>query len=181
MRWSLWLCRNRQSSNWQSQQTAVPSVLPNQIRCGNKAKLKGHRVAKFLFVHERRARDNFQSALVTTTVSMMTPSHHNKRNRGIACEEPISEQWLAVTSHSCWLEVIRLLAHVGIKISPPGMVYFSQSCMCKAAVLSVRVVCSLQFSRRDRPFWEISREKVKIRPFETIVVCTISDSASKLG
>ena len=41
---------------------------------------------------------------VIIIVSMMTSSHHNKRNRGIPCEEPISVQWLAVTSHSCWLE-----------------------------------------------------------------------------
>ena len=39
---------------------------------------------------------------------------------GIPCEEPIGVQWLAVTSHSCWLEAIGLLAHVWIKISPPG-------------------------------------------------------------
>ena len=40
---------------------------------------------------------------------------------GIPCEEPISVQWLAVTrySHSCWLEVIGLLAHVRIKMSRP--------------------------------------------------------------
>ena len=38
----------------------------------------------------------------------------------IPCEEPISMQWLAVTSHSCWLEVIGLLTHVRIQILYPG-------------------------------------------------------------
>ena len=36
---------------------------------------------------------------------------------GIPCEEPIRMQWLAVTGHSCWLEVIGLLAHVRRKMS----------------------------------------------------------------
>ena len=57
---------------------------------------------------------------VIIIVSIMTSSHHNKCNRGIPCEEPISVQWLAVTSYSCWLEVIGLLAHVRIKIRPQG-------------------------------------------------------------
>ena len=41
---------------------------------------------------------------------------------GIPCEEPIGVQWLVVTSHSCWLEVIGLLAHVQIKMSPRGSI-----------------------------------------------------------
>ena len=49
---------------------------------------------------------------VIIIISVMTSSHHNKRNRGNPCEEPISVQWLAVTSHSCSLEVIGPLAYV---------------------------------------------------------------------
>ena len=43
---------------------------------------------------------------VVTVVPMMTSSHRNERNRG----NP---------SHSCWLEVIGLLAHVRINMSQP--------------------------------------------------------------
>ena len=49
---------------------------------------------------------------VIMIVSRMTSNHHNNVTGGIPCEKPISVQWLAVTSHSCWLEVIGLLVHV---------------------------------------------------------------------
>ena len=39
---------------------------------------------------------------------------------GVPCEQ-ISMQWLAVTKHSCWLEVIELLGHVWITISHAGV------------------------------------------------------------
>ena len=48
--------------------------------------------------HHYRFHDEFQSSQQTQSGEFHV-------------EEPISVQWLAVTSHSCWLEVIGLLAH----------------------------------------------------------------------
>ena len=63
---------------------------------------------------------------VIIIVSKVTSSHHNKRNR-------VNPMWGANQhavasrnySHSCWLEVIGLLAHVRIKMSRPRRVLFS--------------------------------------------------------